>query len=313
MQKIAHLAGIGFATIFGFSFMFSKLALAYISPMGLIAYRFLLAFLIFEALRLFKIIHIRFQKSHMKALFLVALCQPIAYFLFETYGVARTASGEAGMMIALIPIFVTLFGAIILKEKPTLLQFLMILLSVSGIFYIQLSKANEGFQIETLGFLLLFFAILSAALFNIASRNAAKSLKPYEITYFMMMAGAFVFNLLYVVQLLMQGELANYFSHLMTTDVWVSILYLGIVASIGGFFLVNFALGQLPPHVASIYSNIATIVAIAAGAIILKEQIYPYHLIGGAMIIIGVYGTVRINHLKTTLNTRDERDKTVIK
>jgi len=70
---------------------------------------------------------------------------------------------------------------------------------------------------------------------------------------------------------------------------------LGIIASIGGFFLVNFALSKVPAHVSSIYSNLSTIVALIAGAVLLSERLYYYHYIGGLMIIVGVYGTVRFN------------------
>jgi len=295
MQKKVHIAGILFATIFGFSFMFSKVALDYVTPVGLIAYRFLIALVVFELLRIFKIIHIRFNKTHIKALMLVAIFQPILYFLTETYGLERTSSGEAGMMIALIPIFVTLLSALILKEKPKLIQIFFILLSVSGVIFIQLSKSSSGITFEWIGFTLLLGAVLSAALFNIASRSASKSLKPYEVTYFMMFSGAITFNVIYIIQLILDRSLASYITNLYHIELIIPILYLGIIASIGGFFLVNFALSKVPAHVSSIYSNLSTIVALIAGALLLSEKLYYYHYIGGLMIIIGVYGTVRFN------------------
>ena len=118
MRRNVHLAGVIYATIFGFTFMFSKVALDYVRPIGLIAYRFLIAIIVLEILRWFKVIHIRFEKKHFKHLFLVALFQPILYFVFETFGIRLTTSGEAGMMIALIPIFVTILSSVILKEAP---------------------------------------------------------------------------------------------------------------------------------------------------------------------------------------------------
>ena len=295
MQKNAHIAGVSFAIIFGFTFMFSKIAMDYITPIGLIAYRFLVAFLVLEFLRLIKVIKINLNKTHFIPLFLVALFQPILYFLTETYGLRLTTSGEAGMMIALIPIFVTLLSALILREKPKLIQIFFILLSVSGVLFIQLSKSSSGVDMNILGFILLFGAVLSAAMFNIASRSASKSLKPHEITYFMMFAGAITFNSIYVIQLLSEQRLRDYITNLYHIELLLPILYLGIIASIGGFFLVNFALSKLPAHVSSIYSNLSTIVAIIAGATLLSEQLYYYHYIGGLMIIIGVYGTVRFN------------------
>ncbi|PKK94888.1 MAG: EamA family transporter, partial [Tenericutes bacterium HGW-Tenericutes-5] len=95
MNKKAHISGIFFSIIFGFSFMMSKTAMNYVSPMGLIAYRFLLAFLVFTILRITGIIKI---KIHLKSLFwivLVAFFQPVLYFAFETYGLSLTSSAEA--------------------------------------------------------------------------------------------------------------------------------------------------------------------------------------------------------------------------
>lgn len=292
MSKKVHVAGIIYAIIFGFTFMFSKVAMDYVSPIGLIAYRFLIAFLAFEVLRLTHLIKIRFEKKHLRSLFWVALFQPILYFLTETYGLKLTTSGEAGLMIAMIPIFVTILSSLILKERPKAIQVLFIFLSVSGVIFIQLFKIQDGIAFEALGYLLLLGAVLSAAFFNIASRSASKHLKPYEITYFMMLYGAVVFNVFYLVKLINENRVLDYITNLYHIELVLPILYLGIVASIGGFFLVNFALSQAPAHITSIYSNLSTIVAIIAGALLLQEKLAYYHYIGSAMIIIGVYGTV---------------------
>ncbi len=294
-QKSGHIAGVTFAVVFGLTFMFSKTALEHISPIGLIAYRFLVAFFMFEVLRRFGVIKVRFEKAHWKLLLPVVLFQPILYFLFETYGLARTTSSEAGMMIALIPIFVTILSALILKERPRKIQVFFILLSVSGIFVIRIMESREAFEPETLGFLLLLGAVLSAAFFNIASRRASKVLRAQETTYFMMLFGAAAFNLFYLVHLALGEGLSAYVGLLAAWELVLPILYLGVVASIGGFFLLNFALARLQAHVISIYANLATIVAIAAGAIILSERLYAYHYVGAAMIITGVYGTIRTN------------------
>lgn len=301
MTKRVHIAGILFATIFGFSFMFSKVVLesGFVSPIGLIAYRFLVAFMAFEILRRFKIIHIRFDRSTFKYFFWVAFFQPILYFLFETFGLSKTTSGEAGMMIALIPIFVTILSSLILKEKPNLVQIGFIILSVSGVLFIQVMKSNQGLSYNLLGFLLLLGAVLSAAFFNIASRKASLVLTPFEVTYFMMMLGALAFNSIYVVQLLLQGDIIGYFENAMHLTVVLPILYLGLIASILGFALVNYALSKAPAHITSIYANLSTLVAVAAGAILLGEKLEYYHLIGSLMIVSGVYGTVffRKEHL----------------
>ena len=288
MLKV-HLGSLMFALIFGLTFMFSKVVLDAITPMALIAYRFLWAIIGMETLRRLKIIRIRFDRRFIKPVVTVIIFQPILYFLFEIYGLNLIASAEAGMMIALIPVFVAIFSALILKESPSLIQVGFILLSVAGILLIQLADLRGG---NLLGFGLMLLAAMSASAFNIASRSASKVLNPAEITYFMMLTGALTFNSFYVSQLILENRLADYFLNLTLSTVLWPLLYLGFIASIGGFFLVNFALKHLPAHVSSIYANLATVVSLIAGAIVLDEVLVLNQYIGSIMILIGVYGTV---------------------
>ena len=108
----------------------------------------------------------------------------------------------------------------------------------------------------------------------------------------MMLCGATTFNGIYLIQLGIQNRIGDYLTNLSSTKLILPLLYLGLVASIGGFFLVNYTLGKLPAHVSSVYSNLATIIAIVAGSVFMKEQLEYYHFIGAGMILIGVYGTV---------------------
>ncbi len=288
----AHLGSLCFAVIFGFTFMFSKVVLDYVSPMGLMAYRFLWAILAIETLRRLKIITVRFDRRFLKPIGAVIVFQPILYFLFEIYGLNLITSAEAGMMIALIPVFVAIFSSVFLKEAPSPAQIAFIGLSVSGIVVIQLADLTRTSG-EFLGFVLMLLAVMSASMFNIASRSASKTLKPAEITYFMMLTGAMTFNTLYLFELFIQGTVSSYVTSLLIPQVIFPLLYLGVVASIGGFFLVNFALKNLPAHISSMYANLATVVSIVAGAIILSEAITLFHIVGSLMIMGGVYGTVR--------------------
>lgn len=292
-MKLPHISGLVFATLFGFSFMFSKVALQYISPIGLIAYRFLIAFIAFELLRATKTIQIRLDRGHFKSVFYVVLFQPVLYFIFETTGLSLTTSSEAGMMIALIPIVVSILSVLFLKEYPNLLQIGSIILSISGVLFINVLKATAELNFSLKGLMLLFGAVVSGASYTILSRKASKTIRPYELTYYMMLIGAVVFNFIYIIELWFAGDVYTYVSNLSIIGLWIPIIYLGLAASIGGFLFMNYSLQHLKAHVVSIYANVATVVSIAAGAIILNEPLKYYHYIGSIMIILGVYGTVR--------------------
>ena len=96
------------ALIFGLSFMFTKQALETLPTTLLLSYRFALAAILLTLLWLFGVIKISYKNKPLKELLLLSLFQPIAYFIFETTGVKLTSSSEAGIMIALIPVVVTI-------------------------------------------------------------------------------------------------------------------------------------------------------------------------------------------------------------
>jgi drug/metabolite transporter (DMT)-like permease len=287
-----HVAGILFASIFGLTFMFTKILLVDISPVGIIAYRFSLAIITMEFLRQTKLIKISLKHKPLSAVLLIAVFQPVLYFLLETTGIQYVSSSEAGMMIALIPIVVAVLSPLFGRERPNLYQVGFIGLSVSGVLLINIMKSNLGEDVSFLGIGLIFLAVVSAALFNMFSRRARDSFRPAEITYVMMLTGAIVFNGIYLLQLTIDQNLAAYLT-LLQGPTLLPLLYLGVVASVGGFFLVNTSLSKLPAHVSSVYANVATIIAVFAGAVFLSELIVWFHWIGAAMIVIGVYGTNR--------------------
>jgi len=291
-SKYPHIAGLTFASIFGLTFMFTKVLLVELSPIAIIAYRFLLAWTTLELLRRFGFVKVQLRNKRLRPVLYVALFQPVLYFLFETIGIQYVSSSEAGMMIALIPIVVAVLSPLFGRERPNVIQFLFIFLSVSGVFFINWMKSSAGEEVSLLGIGLIFLAVVSAALFNLFSRGAREQFEPVEITYVMMTTGAVIFNSIFVVQLIVEGDVLSYISMLGTSTL-LPLMYLGIMASVGGFFLVNTSLSKLPAHVSSVYANIATIVAVIAGAVFLSEAISWFHWVGAVMIVTGVYGTNR--------------------
>ncbi|SHH87665.1 DMT family transporter [Clostridium grantii] len=294
MKNNAYLPYISAATtslIFGLSFLFSKLALEIVDPITLISFRFLTAFLVMTFLIITKVIKVNYRNKPLRLLFLLALSQPVTYFLFETYGIKLSSSSEAGLMISLIPIVVTLFAAVFLKEKPSLYQGLSILISICGVFIIILMNNVSSETSSFWGTILLFGAVISASVFNILSRKLSYKFTPLELTYFMMFMGALFFNVISIFNHVINNTLDTYFQPLKNINFITSILYLGILSSIIAFFLINFTLSKIEASKSAIFANLSTIVSVFAGVLILKENFYFYHLIGSFLILAGVWGT----------------------
>lgn len=285
------LSGIITSSIFGLSFLFSKKALNIVEPFTLLSFRFLVAFLIMSILIFCGSIKIDFKGKNIKNLLILGLMQPIIYFIFETFGIQFSSSSQAGLMIALIPIFVTILSAYALRETPSALQCVSILLSVSGVVFIVLMNGAISPRGSLLGIFLLLGAVLSAAVFNILSRKFSKEFSPMELTYGMMAMGTIFFNFISIYNHIRSNTLTQYFSPLNNKNFLISLAYLGVLSSIIAFFLINFTLSKIEASKSAVFSNLSTIVSIIAGVVFLHESFKFYHLIGSIFILLGVWGT----------------------
>lgn len=284
-----YLAGLIFSSIFGFSFLFTKEGLELMTPFQLLGFRFALAFISLSILRIAGIINIDLKGKNIKLLMLLAVFQPGIYFVFETIGMIYTTSSEAGIMIALIPIAVTILAAVFLKEKTSLIQIAFVLLSVGGVFFIILNKGGSAIEGNLFGIFLLAVAVLAAAFYNIISRKLSLQFRPIEITYFMMGFGALAFNLTALYQ--RSFNLSGYFNVLSETKVIITIIYLGIFSSVIAFFMMNYTLSKINAAQAAVFANFTTVVSILAGVFIRNESFYKFQIIGAVLIIVGVWGT----------------------
>lgn len=286
------ISAIIYSTIFGFSFMFSKIGLEVMTPIELIAFRFLLAALTMTTLKVFKIIKVDLKGKNIKMVLLTSFCEPVLYFFFESMGINMTSTSEAGLMISLIPVFVAIFSMIFLHEKLKLSQLCFIVLSVGGVVFINMMKDSLSLSGNFLGIIFLFLAIISSSFYNIGSKKSSVNFTPIEITYIMMWVGAISFNIILTVTNLIKGTMNSYFAPLANSQSVIPLLYLGILSSIIAFFMVNYTISKIPVSQSAVFANLCTIVSILAGVLILKEDFFWYDFIGAIMILVGVWGTV---------------------
>ncbi len=290
-DPVAIFAAIGMAFFFGFSFIFTRSALEYIEPIHFLGFRFLLAALVVNFLRLIGIIKINIPLRRWKEIMILAFFQPVLYFICETIGIQMTSASEGGMMVALIPIFTVTMAAIFLGEKTPWPQVFSIILSVTGVLIIGFMQATQEIGQNFFGLLVLLGAPFSGGAFSNLSRYFSRNFKPIELTYIMMNVGAVFFLGLSLVQHLYRGQWSDFLQPLEEPVVLAAIFYLAIFSSVVAFFLINFALSRLPASQVSAFPSLTTLIAVSSGVLILGENLYWFHLLGAVLIIFGVWGT----------------------
>ncbi len=299
-----YFAGVGYAVIFGFSFLFTKSALDNLAPFELLFFRFALASAAMGIALATGLVKSRLREKIVSRrglcdLAIVCLCQPILYFTAETFGVRDSSSSVAGVVIGAIPACVAGASAWALKERLSARQTISIFVSMLGVALIALtsggagseagSGAGSGAQTGSRGILFLLGAVASATLYNIFSRRASRYFTPFETTLAMMLTGTVFFGAAALIGGASSGSLAGLFSRALAS--WSGILYLGLVSSVIAFFLINFTLSRLKASQSVVFTSLTSVVAMGAGILIRGEDFGLAKALGAAAIILGVWGT----------------------
>ena len=281
----ATMAALLSNAIFGFSFLFSKLALDHAEPSILLSIRFITAFTLMNLLLLSGKQKIAFRGKPVGKLLLMGLIQPVIYYVCETNGIALTTASFSGIMIGLIPVAGLILGVLFLKEKCTALQVVFTLLSVVGVAL----TTTGGFGSFSLpGFLLLLGAVLAASVFTVISRSISGWFSPFERTYVITAMGSVVFTAMGLFQ--NRTDPSVWLQPLDEPGFWGSVLYLAVGSSVCAFLLYNYAVNHLSTGHTLIMSNFTSVVSVLAGIFILGDSFTPVQLLGIAVILLSVFG-----------------------
>lgn len=286
---IGYFAAFVATAIFGLTFMFSKVALAFVSPVHLVALRFLCSAVIFCILAGIGIIPVHLKGKSWGALVRLSLFQPVAYFTFEAYGLFYGTSSEAGLFVALIPVTTAILSGLLLHETLSLRQGCFLACSVCGAIFIVVMD-GVVWDAHLASKIFFFLAILSASCFTVGSRKQSAHFTPWEITFVMSLTGAVVFNVWAIAEACRQGAIQSYFTPLANPDFLLPLLFLAVAASMIAFFCTNLALTKIPAYRYAIFDNASTIISIFAGVVFLHESLQWYQWVGAIVILFGVWG-----------------------
>lgn len=278
------------AFIYGLSVLWLGKLLQNIGVLDVLALRFLLSALGILVLVRLGVIKLRFQRKSLKILLLVSIFEPIGYFLFETMGIQRTSTVMAGIILALMPLAALITESLILRERTTSLQKLFVCLGILGAVIIVLRTSTQGGSNEWMGILFLLLAVVSGSLFLAFSRKASASFSSMEITAFMSVASAIVFNLINLFKHALEGDLSRYFVPLGDFGILSGLLFLAWFCSLAATAINNYACSKIQISSVSALGGLTMVVTVLAGVIVNQDSITVTHLIGTILILAGSVG-----------------------
>lgn len=280
--------------IFGFSFMFSSIALSITSTMVLLCFRFTVAVITLTVVVAVNSLVGRIRGKAwfsfslrgkpMGGLLLLGIVQPVLYLVFENSSIRYTSSAVTGTVLAVVPVICILADVFISRESVSKLQVVCAVACVAGV---ALVETGGETRISLLGFFCLLMTLVCDVGYYILSRRASRQFSPLEVTYVMFLMGMIVFVPAALIQ--GRGQMAELFlPAIQSAPFWGSVVFLGAVSSVGAYGLLNYANATLTNSEASLIGNIATVVSVLAGVLLLRDPFSPLQAIGVVVILIFV-------------------------
>ncbi len=268
--------------IWGSSFIALKIAMQDIGPLTVIFFRMLIASLCFVYF-IKSFLQFNFNKKNIRLLLLLAFFEPCLYFIFEAKALQLTTVSQAGMITSLLPIIVGVAAGYFLKEKITLRLVIGALIALSGAVLLS-SNATISTQAPNpaLGNFFEFLAMACGAGYTIVARYLTKEFSALFITAFQVFIGVVFFFPMFIYES-MTMEM-NY-----TFDAISSLFYLGVVVTLAGYGLYNYALTKIEASKAAIFIYLIPIFSLILANLILHEKITILELVASAIILFGVF------------------------
>lgn len=281
--------------IFGFSFLFSRLALNITIPSVLVAYRFFTAFIVMNIIvlagRMIKkkdgspLVEFSLKGKPLRNVLLLALFQPVLYFFCESYGIYYTSSAFSGTIIAIIPIMGIVFDKVLMGSEIRKKQVICAAASVLGVIVTTLGA--EGMKSSAIGVVFLAGAVCFGALFYVFSKKSSQHYNAIERTYVMFGVGSAVFIAFALVQC--KGFTPELLMPASDGTFMISVMYLAVVSSVAAFICQNWGNDHVSVTEATLFANLTTVISILAGVVFLHEAFTIQQIIGAVAILISVY------------------------
>ncbi len=280
-DTVAVVALIVAMLVWASSFIAIKATLPYIEPMSVIFGRMLVASLCFVYF-IKGFTKLGFTKKDIKHIALMVLFEPCLYFIFEAQALVYTTAGQAGMITSMMPLITAIGAGIFLNELISKKLILGSIVAIFGAVWLSLSGTGDEYATNPLlGNSLEFMAMICGAGYAISIRHLVKRFSPLFLTAIQSFVG-FLFFLPFAVWDYNTVDM----DFNITAISWI--IYLGVVVTLGGYGLFNFALSRMAVSKASMYINLIPIFTLVLAFLILGETLAYIELIASGIILAGV-------------------------
>ena len=270
------------AIFWGTNFAATKFAALSIPPLLLVAFRFCAGgLLMYGVLRLLE------PESRLgrKDLFPMAALGCLGVGTAQTgftFGLSMTSAASTGLIFSTAPVWGMLLGSVLGHERPTGRGVVGVALSIVGVGVVFYEGLGAG-STSLIGNLWVLLAAVSVGVYTVLSVPLLERHTPLTVaTYPILFGGPFVL-------LLSSPQLLNLGWGSVGVGVWASVGYSAVFATAFAFVGWQRGISRIGANRTLIYQYLITAVGVASGIVFFGERLGVEKVVGGAIILLGVY------------------------
>ena len=205
----------------------------------------------------------------------MAVYQSLAY-----YAAARTSATNMGIILSLMPLMVLTLSIISLGQRLTAGALVGAVLSFFGVLVV-VSSGSLGTLLDqglNLGDAMMLVATLAYAIYSTLLKKWQLRLPPLQMLYLQVLVAIVVLLPLYLISPKVGPTVHNI----------GLVLYACVLASMIAPLAWMKAVALLGPSRTTLFFNLLPLITALIAAVVLKEQLHLFHLVGGALTLGGV-------------------------
>jgi drug/metabolite transporter (DMT)-like permease len=278
-SRIAIFYGLLLAVLWGLSFLSIKVAVVEIPPMTMAVARFVVACAVLPVVARLAGESLRVAAADLPVLALGGITGVTLYFFGENHGVALLSASESSLIISFIPVLAVLAERVFQGVRLGARVYLGAVLSTAGV--ILIAARSLGTTSSRMGYLFMLVAILAWVVYGQVTRKVGKRYGLITVSFWQCLfglIGCVPFALTESAAWRVPGPAAV-----------LNVVFLGVFCSAAGYWLYIATLNAMGSGKASVYLNLIPLVAVAASYLILGERLGLMQLLGGAVVVAGVF------------------------
>ncbi len=280
---LPHALVLAAVVLWGWSFVFTKFLIPELRSVEIYAVRLALGLPVVAALVRIRRVSLRFSRADVWPLLAGSVVFTLHVFV-QLAGLRTTTATNTGWIIAVSPLALALLAAVFLRERIGRTGVAGIAIATAGvILLVSRGRLTDLAWLRNRGDWLILTSAVTWAIYTVLTRNLVQRRHPLAVTLAVLVVST-AFTLVLVVAFADLGRVRN-----LSWPGVAAVLYLGILGLAFGQWCWQEGVSKLGATRAGMYLYLEPLATLALAIPLLGEPFGAASMLGGALVLLGVY------------------------